>query len=291
MATLRDIRRRIHSTKNTQQITRAMKMIAAARLRKVQNRLVAVRPYTDALGRVVRRMLEEAAEDQHPLLRTREVRTTALTFFSGDRGLCGAYNGNVLRATQSFLQKNQARNPKLIAIGKKGVDYIRRHSIETLETHAHIAEEITFRGVARMARKMAQYYLEGTVDEMHLIYTSFVSTFRHPVVQRKLLPIDMDALPEMKGQEDGPSTHMVIYEPSYDDALGRLLNSYLSAALYEAFMESLTSEYASRMTAMDAATENAEDMIAHLTMDYNRARQRAITFEILDIVGGAEALK
>jgi F-type H+-transporting ATPase subunit gamma len=190
----------------------------------------------------------------------------------------------------AFLREKQPQSPKLICIGKKGVDIFRRRHVELLGEHPHIAEGVTLRGADEIGQRAADLYLSGEVDEVHLIYASFVSTLKHPIVRQRLLPLDPEAMPEPEDEEEGVS-RVMLHEPSHEGVCPQLFKSYLAAKVYLAFLESLSSEFASRMTAMDAATQNADDMIGRLTMDYNRARQQAITREILDIVGGAEALK
>ncbi len=286
MATLRDIRRRIRSVESTQKITRAMKLVAAAKLRRAQDRILAARPYAgkmaDLLGSLVSSAGDEAA---HPLLAHREGPRRELVVISADRGLAGAFNANILRRSLEFVREADPTGLTLVLVGRKARDFYRRRQWTVKREMVGFWDRLAYEHAAELADGFMQQYLEGEVDEVHLLYNEFRSVAVQRPVRQQLLPI-----PRSPDAGDGAATDY-IYEPSEDAILRDLLPRHVRMQVYRALMESLAGEYGARMTAMEAATKNASEMISLLTIQYNKARQEKITKELLDIVGGAEALK
>ena len=287
MATLRQIRQRIRVARNIQQITRAMKMIAAARLKRAQDRVLAARPYAEKMQTLIGTLALASGSIEHPLLQSREqVRRVGVLLITADRGLCGSYNTNVIRRCLDFVQQYDSEQVRLLTVGKKGMQFMQRRGYPSVQhfniplsgpTIAH-AQEIA--GVAQ------QMFLSEEVDEFYLAFSRFRSALvQIPTVQR-LLPV------ERVEAENGRLEHLdFIFEPSSEDLLKRLLPRYVLNLVYQALLEATASEHGARMTAMSAATDNAGKMISTLTLNLNRARQAAITKEILEVVSGAEALR
>ncbi|MDN5347034.1 MAG: F-type H+-transporting ATPase subunit gamma [Clostridia bacterium] len=284
MPSMRDLKRRIRSIQNTQHITRAMKMVAAAKLRKAQERVVAARPYADKLVEVIGRLAPTADMEGQPLLATREVKKSGYVLITADRGLCGGYNANLIRFTQEKLAVEK-RPVALVTVGRKGRDFFRRREVEIVRAYTDIGDEPDMFQARELARHLMDLFLGGSLDEINLIYTRFYSAIRQVPMTQRLLPVVSPA-----GKEaEAPGEYL--YEPSPATVLGALLPRYVEVQVYRALLEAKASEHGARMTAMDNATENAAEMIAKLTLDFNRARQAAITREISEIVSGAEALK
>jgi len=285
---MRDIKRRINSVANIQQITRAMKMVAAAKLRRVEGRMLAMRPYADEVKNMLGRFMHGALGDEDALLEKRSIQTAGLVVIAGDRGLCGAYNINVFRRVQEFQETLGNQPVKVIAIGKKAVQYCQKRDLDILDEYVDVFDDLTYSLAADVARKMAEHYVAGTVDDMTVISAEFVSVIQQQVRALKLMPFDLEAIQTESAEAP---RDVYIHEPSFGAICRRLLTEHVAAQTYRALLEAASSEHAARMTAMDSATNNAEEFIEQLQLDFNRARQAAITFEILDIVGGAEALK
>jgi F-type H+-transporting ATPase subunit gamma len=294
MPSLKNIRTQIASKKSTQKITRAMKLVAASRLRRAQDAIVAARPYANALGEAIAEVALRAGAESHPLLDRRSPERITLVLLTSDRGLAGGFNANVFRVTQRFLNERKAATPPareivLEIVGKKGRDYYRRRR-QTInrETPAPTAET-----AAQIAREMAQIvsheFRESRTDAVFLVYNEFKSAVQQRVVVEPLLPVSAD----LAGGEKAVAAGVLdfLYEPSKHKLLDALLPLYLESQIYRGLLESIASELGARMTAMDSATNNAKEMIANLTLQYNRARQAAITKELMEIVSGAEALK
>jgi F-type H+-transporting ATPase subunit gamma len=295
MATLRDIRRRITSVKSTQQITRAMKLVAAAKLRRAQERILEARPYSYKMGEVLSDLALRSPRELHPLLVTREPRENEtgsrkmLMVISGDRGLCGAFNSNIIRRSVDFLRGYEA-DPEitltLMVVGRKVRDYYRRRGQYTVRSeYVNFFDKLAYSHAAQIAQDLIRPYVEEEVDAVHLLYNEFKSVATQRVVVEQLLPIRPAEPPE-----DVPPIEFE-FEPSPDAVLASLLPRHVEVAIYHALMESLAAEYGARMTAMDNATRNASEMIDLLTIQFNKARQERITKELLEIVGGAEALR
>lgn len=284
MAGMRDIKRRIRSVKNTQQITKAMKMVAAAKLRKAQERVVMARPYKAKLKEVLGRLAGASADSEHPLLQKRETAKVAYVVVTADRGLCGGYNANVIRRANLEVQKSTVETD-LVTVGKKGRDFFKRKGLSIANEFLGLGEEISMADAQRLADYLVRSYEEGQYDEVYLVYTEFITAMRQQPVVAKLLPIDP---PEEQQTVDDTE---YIYEPDSQEVLNALLPRYVSNQVYQALLEAKASEHGARMTAMGSATDNAAEMIGKLTLTYNRARQAAITREISEIVGGANALQ
>ncbi|SMC00086.1 ATP synthase F1 subcomplex gamma subunit [Thermanaeromonas toyohensis ToBE] len=283
MPTMRDLKRRIRSIKNTQQITKAMKMVAAAKLRKIQDKVTAGRPYGDKIRQVVGRLLASGEGGVQPLARKREVRKVGYCLITADRGLAGGYNANLIRLAQERLEKEN-RACALITVGRKGRDFFRRRGVEILAEYTGVEDVPDFLFARKLARELERLFLEGALDEIHLIYSRFYSALRQVPQVVKLLPISPPA-------DETPRALEYLYEPARELLLAELLPRYVEIEVYRALLEAKASEHGARMTAMDNATENAAEMIEKLTLSFNRARQAAITREILEVVAGAEALR
>lgn len=286
MATLRDIQRRIRSVQSTQKITRAMKLVAAAKLRRAQERILAARPYATKMAELLGGLAAGAGEEAHPLLARREGPRRQLVIITADKGLAGAFNSNVIRRSLEVVRQSNATEITLVVVGRKARDFYRRRPYAIRRDMVGFWDRLAYSHAQELADYLMRQYLEGAVDEVHLIYNEFRSVAIQRAVRRQLLPI-----PRIDAGEHGGPTVEYIYEPSPEAILGDLLPRHVRMQVYRALMESLAGEYGARMTAMEAATNNAKDMIEILTISYNKARQEKITKELLDIVGGAEALK
>jgi F-type H+-transporting ATPase subunit gamma len=294
MPSLKSIRTRISSVKSTQKITRAMKLVSAARLRRAQDAIVGARPYANSLAEAIVEVALRAGSDAHPLLDRRVPERLTMVPLTSDRGLAGGFNANVFRAVQRFTGEQQRANPPareiaLEIIGKKGRDYFRRRKMTighelpgpTAETALKIAQE--------MAHIVTHTFQNGRTDAVYLVYNEFKSAGTQRVVVEPLLPITADNLRLPEGAAAAATDFL--YEPSKSRLLDALLPMYVESQIYRGLLESMASEFGARMTAMDNATSNAKEMISSLTLQYNRARQAAITKELMEIVSGAEALK
>ncbi|KNZ68411.1 ATP synthase F1 subunit gamma [Thermincola ferriacetica] len=282
MASARDIRRRIKSVKSTQQITKAMKMVAAAKLRRAQERVIAARPFAGKIQEVLARLAAANSGVSHPLLEVREPKSIGYVLITADRGLCGGYNANIIRMAHRDL--NNMQGASLITIGRKGRDYFRRRGFDIKSEFIGLGEDIPFATAKDIAQTLMDYYVKGVVDEVYLTFTEFVSAITQKPKTIKLLPV------ETPKEKEGTSQVDYIYEPAPDVLLGELLPKYVETTVYRALLEAKASEHGARMTAMGSATDNATEMIDKLTLSLNRARQAAITKEISEIVGGANAL-
>jgi F-type H+-transporting ATPase subunit gamma len=287
MATLRDIRRRITSIQNTQQITKAMKMVAAAKLRRAQDSILEARPYAIKLSEVLGSLSLRTDPKAHPLLVRREVRKVELMPISSDRGLCGGFNQNVFRTTERFIHEHQEmyEGITLRIVGRKALEYFSRRDYSIRKDYVNIFRALTYETASAIAAEVIEDYTTEVFDEIYLVYNEFRSAISQRPVLVKFLPIDPIAV------EPEYVITSYIYEPSEAEILEALLPRYLEFQMYRAFLESQAGEHGARMTAMDSATSNAREMVEKLTLHYNRARQAAITKELMDIIGGAEALK
>jgi F-type H+-transporting ATPase subunit gamma len=287
-AGVRDYKRRIRSVKNTQQITKAMKMVAAAKLRRAQEKAESSRPYNETLRGTVARLASVAFDVRHPLLEVREeVRKVGYIVVTADRGLCGAYNTNIIRAAQTAIAEDERKaETGIVAVGRKSRDFYRKRGPIDAEFVA-LGDEISYADAREVAQYVINAYENEEMDEVYLVYARFVNVLRQVPTVTKLLPLDP---PKSEGDaEEGFVDY--IYEPSAEDILVSLLPRYVGSQIYNAMLEGKASEHGARMTAMGNATQNAGEMIDNLTLAMNKLRQAAITDEILDIVGGAEALK
>ncbi len=286
MATLRDIRRRIRSVESTQKITRAMKLVAAAKLRRAQERILSARPYAMKMAELLSSLVSRAEGEAHPLLVRRPAARKRLVIITADKGLCGAFNSNILRGSLAFLREQGETNLTLVVVGKKARDFYRRRPWEVKSEMLGFFDRLAYSHAQELAGGLMQEYLGGEVDEVHLMYNEFRSVTVQRVKREQLLPIEPVA-----AEERAAGGGDYIYEPSPEAILAALLPRHVTTQVYRALMESVAGEYGARMTAMEAATQNAKEMIGVLTIQYNKARQERITKELLDIVGGAEALR
>ena len=290
MATLRDIRRRIRSVESTQKITRAMKLVAAAKLRRAQERILAARPYAVKMAELLTSLVARAEDEAHPLLVRRPPARKRLVIITADKGLCGAFNSNILRASLAFLREQGETSVTLVVVGKKARDFYRRRPWQVKSEMLGFFDRLAYSHAQELAGGLMQEYLAGEVDEVHLMYNEFRSVAVQRVKREQLLPIESAPAAGGPGATEGAGGDY-IYEPSAEAILAALLPRHVTTQVYRALMESVAGEYGARMTAMEAATKNAKEMIGVLTIQYNKARQERITKELLDIVGGAEALR
>ena len=285
MATLRDIRRRIRAVQSTQKITRAMKLVAAAKLRRAQERILEARPYAHKMADLLGNLALRTAPERHPLLARREGGRRQIVIITADKGLCGAFNTNVIRRSLEVIRQSEEASLTLVVVGRKARDHYRRRSWTVKSEMLGFFDRLAYSHAAELSTRLIQDYLTEEADEIHLIYNEFRSVSVQRVVREQLLPITPAAVPADAAVVD------YLYEPSADAILAALLPRHVTIQAYRALMESLAAEYGARMTAMEAATKNASEMIDLLTIQYNKARQERITKELLDIVGGAEALR
>lgn len=289
MANLKEIRKRIGTVKNTQKITKAMKMVAAARLRKSQQAITELRPYAKETMKVLNAVAARAGEDadQHPLLVRREPKNVLYVVLTSDRGLAGAFNASICKVAHAEWKKAEAegKNVTFAVIGRKGRDFLSRREANIAEEFTGVFENLTVGKAGEVARHVMDEYEAHNLDAAYLIYNEFKSAISQDVVVEPLLPIQREN--EIAEDLSGD----FIYEPGKRALLDTLLPMYCEVEIFRALLESVASEHGARMTAMDAATNNASDMISKLTLEFNRARQAAITTELMEIIGGAEALK
>ena len=285
MATLRDIRRRIRAVQSTQKITRAMKLVAAAKLRRAQERILEARPYARKMSELLGNLARRTSPDSHPLLARREGGRRQIVIITADKGLCGAFNSNVLRRSLEFIRQSEQARLTLVVVGRKARDHYRRRPWTIRSEMVGFFDRLAHSHAVELSTRLIQDYLAEETDEVYLIYNEFRSVAVQRVVREQLLPIAAaPAVAEVPAVD-------YLYEPSADSILADLLPRHIRTQVYRALMESLAAEYGARMTAMEAATKNAEEMIELLTIQFNKARQERITKELLDIVGGAEALR
>jgi F-type H+-transporting ATPase subunit gamma len=288
MATLKDINRRITAVKSTKQITKAMKMVAAAKLKKAQNRMIEMRPYADKMSAVLS-SLAGSGEELHPLLVQRPRQTVEILVMTSDRGLCSAFNTNILKATETLIaeKKGENINVNLSVVGKKARDYFKRRNVEMRNAWTDLSGKLVYSDVQAIGKDLIDSYNEETVDEVYVVYNKFVTVMNQEATVSKIMPME----PPEESEEADESSMSFIYEPSQQEILNELLPKNVEVQIFRALLESQASEEAARMTAMENATQAADEMISTLTLQYNKARQASITAELMDIVGGVEALK
>jgi F-type H+-transporting ATPase subunit gamma len=285
MASMRDIRRRIRVVKNIQQITNAMKMVAAARLRRAQSRAEATRPYAEKMKLMLAHLSRAAETAEHPLLEVRPEQNIAVIVIGAERGLAGSYNVNLMRATMELLRDRAPATVRLLVFGRRATSFLRRKPYPIEMTSSLPAANIQFADVMDAAVRVRELFAAGQVDAVYLVYAKFINAAIQRPTVLKVLPIQPPA------DEDLGAAAEYIFEPDPAQILGRLLPRYVDTQIFQAAVEAVASEHGARMTAMTSATSNAADMIDSLTLSYNKARQAAITKELLEIVGGAEALR
>jgi F-type H+-transporting ATPase subunit gamma len=283
MASLLDIRRRIRSVKSTQQITRAMKMVAAARLRRAQDRIFNARPYANEMMALLSSVAARTTDRSHPLLAERPIERQLLVLVTADRGLCGAFNTNLIRAAQIYLDEHRERDISILMVGRKGRDYFAKRPVKKVGEHINIFGRLQFSQAQPIAQRIIELYTEEKVDSVDFIYNEFKSIMAQRVMVERYLPIKPIA------PAQGEALIDYIYEQPAHEIFNSLLPRYVEIEVYRALLESQAAELAARMTAMDAATNNATDMIDSLTLYMNRVRQAAITREIIEVVSGAAA--
>jgi F-type H+-transporting ATPase subunit gamma len=285
MSTLRDIKRRITSVQNTQQITSAMKMVAASRLRRAQEAILASRPYAHKMLEVLSSLALRTNPQAHPLLQTREPNKVDLLVVTSDRGLCGAFNANIIRAAERFMKENPDAEYTLHVVGQKAHDYFKRRETPIRKVSLNILSDISFPHAMAVGQDIVDNFLEGEIDRVYMVYNEFKSAIQQKVIVEQLLPIEpMDIAEDYYAVE-------YVFEPSEDVLLQELLPRHINVQVYRAFLESSASEHGARMTAMESASKNASEMIDKLTLIYNRTRQAAITTELIEVVSGKEAMK
>lgn len=291
MATLRDIKIRIKAVQNTQKITKAMKMVSASKLRKVQNRMLDLRPYADKMRGVLMSLAKGADRESHPLLAFRARKTVEVVVITSDRGLCGAFNTNILKASQKFIDKHtkDGFQVSISTVGKKARDYFKRRGVATRNSWTGISGNVRFSNAQEIAKDVKDNFINETIDEVTVVYNAFKSMATQTVTVAHLLPLS----PEEEGKEGAASGASVdfIYEPSVEAIFDELIPRNIDIQIYRALLESSAAEEAARMSAMENATKSCNEMVGALTLKFNKARQASITGELMDIVGGVEALK
>jgi F-type H+-transporting ATPase subunit gamma len=286
MPSTRDIRRRIKGVKNIKQVTRAMNMIASARLRRAQGKAEAARPYAERLREILQDVLASGAGGKHPLLARREPKRIAVVLITSDRGLCGSFNAGIIREVEHFLAKQTAA-VSLLTVGKKGRDYFQRRGLTVAQHYPQPSREVRLDEINPVIRQVTSGYSTGQFDQVFLAFSQFVSVLKSVPAVMQLIPLEKPT--PAAGQT--PRTSSYEFEPAIEELLNTLLPQYIEVLLYRALVESLASEQAARMVAMKAATDSASDVIGSLTREYNRVRQGSITTQILEVVSGAEALR
>ncbi len=289
MATLRDIRRRITSVKKTQQITKAMKMVAAAKLRKAQERINQTRPYAQSLADVLARVAANVDSDLNPYLKKPEtINTVCLVVITADRGLCGSFNTNIIRLARQEADrlKEEGKTVKIVAVGRKGYEYFHRRGYDIVEKYINIFRSLNYEHAKEITRLVVGNYLSGEFDQVNLVFTAAVSAIKADLNNAVYLPLSA----EQTGEEHAQETDY-LFEPAPEILLRDLCPKSLNIQMWRALLDSYAAEESARMVAMESATDNAQEMINSLTLHYNKVRQAAITTEISEIVGGAEALK
>jgi F-type H+-transporting ATPase subunit gamma len=284
------MRRRIKSVKNTQQITKAMKMVAAAKLKRAQDRVTAARPFAQKMSEVVSGLSAKVADElSHPLLDPRGDEKYLVVLVSADKGLAGAFNANIIKATQAFLKENAGKSTEMVAVGRKGRDFFKRRTVELTDEYIGLTGtgQVNHQDALDIARKIIAKFTEDTsIDKVFLVYTEFKTVLSQKPVIEQVLPVP----PATDDAGESASQAEYIYEQPAADIFGRLLPKQVETQLYKAMLESVASEQGSRMTAMDSASKNAGELIDSLTLNMNRIRQAAITKEIIEVVSGAAAL-
>jgi F-type H+-transporting ATPase subunit gamma len=284
MASLKDLRRRIRSTRSMQQIFKAMEMIAAAKLRRAQSRAQSATPYASKITEVLSSIAGAAAELEHPLFKVRPVKTTVLVVITADRGFAGAYNTNVLRLVEHRVRQAEAGSIQLVVVGRKGRDYFRRRHMPVISVHADLPGEASLDLARKLTTELSELFVSGQADRIEVVFTHFVNALVRRVQSELFLPVGGDA-------KSGATDRGIIFEPDPETIFAELVPRYATAKLYAAMADAIASEQAARMVAMGSARKNAGELVDSLTLTRNRLRQAAITREIAELVGGAEALK
>jgi F-type H+-transporting ATPase subunit gamma len=295
MPSLQSLRRKIAAVKNTQKITKAMKMVAAAKLKRAQDRILALRPYSHKLRGVMANLSTRVNRAAHPLLQKRGMCIVEVLVVTSDRGLCGAFNANILRKSMEVLREFESNGTKVAVsvVGRKGRDFLSRRPWPIRQTWTGIFDRLTYEHGVDIGGDVCEHFTKGTFDELYVVYNEFKSAIQQRVIVEKLFPVTPDFLfgqgDQVGGQEGLGGAYL--YEPDEDELLRALLPKHFQTQVYRMLLESSAAEHGARMAAMDGATRNAGELIKKVTLYYNKTRQAAITKELMDIVGGAEALK
>lgn len=284
MPNLRDVKQRIRSVKNTEQMTKAMKLVSASKLRKAQAAIQTARPYAHKMRDVMNHLVARCNKDLHPLLDNRTGNRVLLVVITADRGLCGAFNSNIVKMTQELIKENTDREISLFIAGKKGLDFFQNRPYKIQDKYLGWTKDFEYLKAVEIGDMLAQLFIENKTDRIYMVYNEFKSIMLQEVIREQLLPI----VSEEAGDDQLTD---YIFEPDEETILEDLLKRYMTTQIYRAFLESSASEHGARMTAMDSASRNAKEMIGQLTLFYNRTRQAHITKELIEIVNGAEALK
>jgi len=298
LATIREIRRRIRSVKNIAQVTRALEAVSASKVRRAQAQVLATRPYAQQAWEVLTSLTQQsgAGPHLHPLLAVRPVKTIGLIVVSGDRGLCGAYNFNIIRKVMELI-RDQSASTRLVTVGRKGRELLVRAGQNVVAEFSNLSAAPAALEITPIGRIVVDDFLGEKIDEVYVAYTTFVSTLSQRPAIKRLLPLKLEAADHVAsdlivGAETGRLTRReYLYEPGPEALLGALIPRLIELQVYQAVLESLASEHSARMVAMRNATDSARDLVGQLTLTYNKARQQSITSELLDIAGGAEALR
>jgi F-type H+-transporting ATPase subunit gamma len=284
MATLKDLRRRIRATKSMQQIFKAMEMVAAAKFRRAQGRAQAASPYAQKITEMLGNLAGAASELEHPLFKVRPVKTTALVVISADRGFAGTYNTSILRVAEHRIREAPPGSIKLVLVGRKARDYARRRGFPVLSAHTDLPGEANLDLARKLVQELTERFVSGEVDRVELLYTHFVNALVRKIQSQVFLPVGGE-------EKSAASDRGTIFEPDAETIFAELIPRYATAKLYAAMADALASEHSARMVAMGSARKNAGELVDELTLRRNRLRQAAITKEIAELVGGAEALK
>lgn len=287
MASLKSIKKRIVSVKNTRQITKAMKMVSAAKLRRAQENVVAARPYAKKLGEVLQSLAANLEGDLHPLLEKREAKKLLLIVITSDRGLCGGFNTNLCKAADRYIKekKDSFEQINVMTIGRKGYEFLKsRYTV--YKNFANVLAKPNYQAAAMMAQEVIDGFIAEEYDHVELLYNSFRTVMTQDITFEQMLPVAQE---ESGETEETPVEF--IYEPSVSELLGEILPKNIEVQIFKAMLETVAGEHGARMTAMDSASKNASEMIGKLTLQYNRARQAAITTELMEIISGSESIK
>jgi F-type H+-transporting ATPase subunit gamma len=284
MPSLLDIRRRIRSVKNTQQLTKAMKTVSAAKLRRAQERVFSARPYADQLKKVLANLTRRVEEISHPLLEIRPEQRILFIVVTADRGLCGAFNSNITRTALGFIREHSGQEIKVVAVGRKSRDFFRRRGIPIRSEFVNIFSRLDYGNAKDIAENVTQAYADGEVDAVYILYNEFKSVIQQRIVVEKVLPLS-----RIETETSEPQTDYIFEQPP-QEIFNRMLPRYVEIQIYRALLESAAAEHGARMASMDTASRNAGEMIDSLTLNMNRIRQAAITREIIEVVSGAGAL-
>lgn len=289
MPSLKSIKKRIESVKNTSQITKAMKMVSAAKLRRAQENIVAARPYASKMEEVLQSLAGSVEGDAHPLLEVRDAKKLLLLVITSDRGLCGGFNANLCKAADRYIKEHRSEYEEIsiVTLGRKGYDFLkRRHTVA--KNYPNLISKPNYQTAALLAQEVIEGYLEEQYDRVVILFNAFKTVMTQDITFQQILPVQP---PELEAAVTDESAVEYIYEPSIKDLLGEILPKNIEVQIFKAMLESVAGEHGARMTAMDSASKNASEMIGKLTLQYNRARQAAITTELMEIISGAESIK